>query len=166
MIAEQTEDQKQAVITAFDPSKGRGSELTRISVDPETKTGPFELSPDGSRLAVIRNTGSPLQILSIKGVVLQEIKIPTWDDSGPIRWAPDNESLYIPVAAPEGASLLRVRLRGGVHVLRTNRRTLYLWITVARRPTHRYRHLDQDGKRVDDGEFLRASTQNFNSAFN
>jgi eukaryotic-like serine/threonine-protein kinase len=120
VIVEQTENRKQAVVTAFDPSKGRASELTRISLDPETKTGQFELSPDGSRLAVIRNTGSPLQILSIKGVVLHEIKIPTWDDSGPIRWAPDNKSLYVPVAAPEGASLLHVRLGGGVHVLRAN----------------------------------------------
>ena len=117
---EQSEDRKQAVIASFDLSKGRGPELARISLDPKMKTGPFELSPDGRRLAVIRNTGSPLQILSMKGEVLQEIKIPTWDDSGPIRWAPDSKSLYVPVGAPEGAALLHVHLRGGVHVLRTN----------------------------------------------
>jgi Tol biopolymer transport system component len=120
VIIEQTDDRKQAVITAFDPFRGRGSKLSRIPVDPDTNVGPLELSPDGTRLAVIRNMGSPLQILSMKGEVLQEIKIPTWDESGPIRWAPDNRSLYVPVATPEGASLLHVRLRGDVHVLRKN----------------------------------------------
>ena len=121
VIAERAEDQKQVVITAFDLLKGRGSELTRISVDPETETGPIKLSPDGSRLAVIRNTANPLQILSLKGELLREIKIPTWDhDTGPITWATDSRSLYVPVAAPEGAFLLHISLAGAVHVLRTN----------------------------------------------
>ena len=121
VIAERTEDQKQVVITAFDLSKGRGSELTRISVDPETETGPFKISPDGARIAVIRNTAGPLQVLTLKGQVLWEIKIPAWDnDKGPIRWATDNMSLYVPVAATEGALLLRATPPGTVHVLRTN----------------------------------------------
>jgi hypothetical protein len=47
-IAERTDDQKQVVITTFNVLKGR--ELTRISVDPETETGPIKLSPDSSRL--------------------------------------------------------------------------------------------------------------------
>jgi len=121
VIAERTEDHRQVVITSFDLSKGRGSELTRISVDPETDTGPIKLSPNGSRLAVIRNTATPLQILSLKGELLREVKIPTWDhDTGPITWAADSRSLYVPAAAPSGALLLHVSLAGAVHVLRTN----------------------------------------------
>jgi len=121
VVAERTDDQKQVVITGFDVLKGRGSELTRISVDPETETGPIKISPDGSRLAVIRNTANPLQILSIKGELLREIKIPTWDhDTGPIAWAADSRSLYVPAAAPAGAFLLHISLAGAVHVLRTN----------------------------------------------
>src|SRR5262249_21212462 len=113
VIAERTEDQKQVVITAFDLSMRRGSELTRISVDPETETGLFKLSPDGNRLAVIRNTASPLQIVSLKGEVLREIKIPAWDnDTGPIGWATDSKSLYVPVAAQSGVSLLHITLGG------------------------------------------------------
>ena len=41
VIAERTEDHRQVVITTFDLSKGRGAELTRISVDPEIETGPI-----------------------------------------------------------------------------------------------------------------------------
>lgn len=121
VIAERTEDQKQVVITSFDGSKGRGAELARISVDPETETGPIKLSPDGTRLAVIRNAASSLQILSLKGELLREVKIPTWDhDTGPIMWSSDSRSLYVPAAAPAGAFLLHISLAGVVHVLRTN----------------------------------------------
>ena len=121
VIAERTDDQKQIVITSFDVLKGRGSELTRISVDPDAETGPIKLSPDGRRLAVIRNAASPLQILSLKGQLIREIKIPTWDhDTGPITWAMDSRSLYVPASAPAGAFLLHISLAGGVHVLRTN----------------------------------------------
>jgi hypothetical protein len=121
VIAERTDDQKQVFITGFDVSKGRGSELARISVDPETETGAIKISPDGSRLAVIRNTANPLQILSIKGELLREVKIPTWDhDTGPITWAADSRSLYVPAAAPAGALLLHISLAGAVHVVRTN----------------------------------------------
>src|SRR4029077_16920582 len=77
VIAERTEDQKLVVITSFDPWTGRGRELTRISVDPETDTEPIKLSPDGKRLAVIRNTAASLQILSLKGELLRDVKIPT-----------------------------------------------------------------------------------------
>jgi len=121
VIAERTDDQKLVVITSFDPWTGRGRELTRISVDPETDTGPIKLSPDGKRLAVIRNTAASLQILSLKGELLREVKIPTWDhDTGPITWAADSRSLYVPAAAPSGALLLHISLAGAVHVLRTN----------------------------------------------
>jgi len=121
IIAERTEDHRQVVITTFDLSKGRGGELTRISVDPETDTGPIKLSPDGKRLAVIRNTAASLQILSLKGELLREVKIPTWDhDTGPITWAADSRSLYVPAAAPSGALLLHISLAGAVHVLRKN----------------------------------------------
>ena len=121
VIAERTDDRRQVVITSFDLSKGRGAELTRISVDPETDTGPIKLSPDGSRLAVIRNTANPLQILSLKGELLREVKIPIWDhDTGPITWATDSRSLYVPAAATAGASLFHISLTGAVHVLRKN----------------------------------------------
>ena len=59
VIAEATKDRKQAVITAFDPVKGRGPELARFDRDPtQVPILPgigvcsCVISPDGTRLAV------------------------------------------------------------------------------------------------------------------
>ncbi len=119
-IAETTEDRKQAIVTAFDPLNGRGSELTRIAIEPNMDWA-LALSPDGKRLAVIRGPGNPLQILSLHGDVLQEIKMPEWRAAGPIEWAADGKGLFVPSLAPGGASLLYVSLQGEVHIIRENR---------------------------------------------
>jgi hypothetical protein len=119
-IAESTEDHRQAIITAFDPLKGRGAELARIAIEPNTDWA-VALSPNGKRFAMIRGPGNPLQILSLKGDVLEEIKIPEWRAAGPIEWAADAKGLFVPSLTPGGASLLYVSLHGEVHVIRENR---------------------------------------------
>jgi len=62
-----------------------------------------------------------LQILWIKGAVLQEIKIPEWSSSGPIEWTADGKAVFVPVVDPEGAKLLNVSLHGDLHTIRVNR---------------------------------------------
>jgi Tol biopolymer transport system component len=119
-IAERSEGGKEAIITSFDPEKGRGAELTRIALDPNVTNWTLGLSSDGKRFAVIRGPGMPLQILSLKGYVLQEIKIPEWSNSGPIAWAGDGKALFVPVIARGGAKLVHVNLRGQVDLIREN----------------------------------------------
>jgi eukaryotic-like serine/threonine-protein kinase len=119
-VAESTEDRKQAIITAFDPINGRGSELARIAIEPN-RDWALALSRDAKRFAVIRGPGNPLEIRSLKGEVLQEIKIPEWRSAGPIEWAANGKGLFVPSLTLDGASLLYVRLRGEVHVIRENR---------------------------------------------
>jgi eukaryotic-like serine/threonine-protein kinase len=121
LLEERSDDRKQAVITAFDPLKGRGAELARIALDPQVDSWVLALSPNGKRLAVIRSPGSPLEILSLKGELLQQIKIPEWSNSGPVKWAADGKGLFVPSTADGEASLIYVNLRGDVHVLRRNR---------------------------------------------
>ena len=120
-IAERSEDRKDVIVTSFDPERGRGGEVTRIVLDPNVNDWTMALSLDGKRFAVIRRSGAPLQILSIKGAVIQEIKVPEWSNSGPIAWAANGKALFVPVVDPEGAKLLNVSLRGVVHAIRVNR---------------------------------------------
>jgi serine/threonine protein kinase/Tol biopolymer transport system component len=120
-LAERSEDRKEVIVTSFDPERGRGREVARIVLDPNVNDWSMALSPDGKRLAVIRRSGAPLQILSSKGRVLQEIKIPEWSNSGPIAWSTNGTAVFVPVLDPEGAKLLNVSLRGDVHTLRVNR---------------------------------------------
>jgi Tol biopolymer transport system component len=119
-VAESTEDRRQAIVTAFDPLKGRGAELTRIAIEPNMEWA-LALSPDGKRLAVIRGSGNPLQILSLSGAVIEQIMVPEWRAAGPIEWAADGKGLFVPSLTPGGSSLLYVSLRGAVHVIRENR---------------------------------------------
>jgi len=75
VIAERSDDGKQAIITSFDPLKGRGSELTRITLDPKLNDWSLALSPDGTNLAVIRDQTSAVQILSLRGELKREIRL-------------------------------------------------------------------------------------------
>lgn len=136
LLVERSDDRKQATITAFDPLKGRGAELATIALDPQVDSWVWALSPNGKRLAVIRSPGSPLEILSSKGELLQQIKIPEWSNSGPVKWAADGKGLFVPSTAHGEASLIYVNLRGDVHVLRRNREGDYS--TGAPSPDGRY----------------------------
>ena len=101
-IAESTKDHKQAIITAFDPLKGRSQELTRIPIEPN-KDWVIALSPDGERFGMIRGPGDPLQIFSLKGTLLEQIKIPEWRSAGPMEWAAGGKGLFVPTLVPGGA---------------------------------------------------------------
>jgi hypothetical protein len=85
VLFQRTDDRKEIVVTSFDPIKGIGEELTRISLDigggfqgwaagglelpPQTA----EFSPDGTRIALAQNTNR-VQILSLRGELLREIE--------------------------------------------------------------------------------------------
>ncbi len=122
-IAEPTEDRKQMVITAIDPVKGRGSELTRFVLDP-TRDVPdgrhMDLSPDGTRIAAILSPEGPIHVLSLRGLASQEIRVKGWTNITSVRWAADGNGILISNGVQGGAELLHVDLRGNAQVLWKN----------------------------------------------
>jgi eukaryotic-like serine/threonine-protein kinase len=120
VIAERSNDGRYALVTGFDVEKGRGSEITRIALDPKTTNWAFALSPEGRRFAVIRRPGAVLQILKMNGSVLQEIKVAGWANSAPIHWTRNGKALYVPLTTGAGSQLLRVDLRGKIQLVRNN----------------------------------------------
>lgn len=117
VIAELAEGSKQVVITAFDPLKGRGIELTRFEVDTGMNVG--ELSPEGDRYAAITSPGGPINIFSLRGEGTQVVKVNNW--SNPLQtlyWAADGKGFFVISSASRDASLLYVDLRGNAHKLR------------------------------------------------
>ena len=62
-VAEQSDDHKQMIITAFDPVEGRGPELASFDLGPEYETNLqtmlWNISPDGTRLAAVRGPARP-----------------------------------------------------------------------------------------------------------
>jgi serine/threonine protein kinase len=116
-IFELTEDNKQLIITGFDPLKGRGPELTRFDVDAKTKFWATDLSPDGTRIAAIRSPQGPIYILSSGDRGTQVIKVEGWKDLRSVNWAADGKGLFVVNSTDKGGVLLHVDLRGNAHVL-------------------------------------------------
>ena len=121
VIAERSDDRKQAIVTAFDPLKGRGSELAYIRLDPKVKDWFLALSPNGGDLALIEDPASTVKILSTRGELKREIRPKGWSNLGEVRWAADGKGLFLTSVTPTGgAVLLNVNAKGNVRIVREN----------------------------------------------
>ncbi|HTT17932.1 MAG TPA: protein kinase [Candidatus Sulfotelmatobacter sp.] len=122
VVAETTDDLKETTITAFDPVKGRGSELARFSLGEDTGLGVehyllCDLSPDGSRLAVARSPAGPIEVRTLRGQ--QILTIPT-SGVGPLRqlvWAADGNGLFVSTHKQDAGELSHLNLRGKSDVI-------------------------------------------------
>ena len=117
VIGEPTEDGKQLIVTALDPLKGRGPELFRFALVAEDDNWVLDLSPDGTRVAVIRTVAGPIYILSIDGHLLQQFQVKGWNNLQSLIWAADGRGLFVTVGVRNGREILHVDLQGNAHAL-------------------------------------------------
>jgi Tol biopolymer transport system component len=116
LVGERTEDRKQVVLTAFDPVKGRGREVTRITIDPRTGGWNWDLSPDGSQVAVLFPAEeNRIRLLPLAGGAPRDLLVNGWSAfyDGP-DWSPDGKGFYIDSRSPRGVTLLYIDLNGHV----------------------------------------------------
>ncbi len=118
IIAELAPDRKQLIFTAFDPEKGRGEELARFDTD-STKGVEYvwALSPDGTRVAILKFSSGPIYILPLDGRDSKEIAVKGWSSFLSLNWAPDGKSIYTSSQTKQGSVLLRVDPKGRAAVL-------------------------------------------------
>jgi serine/threonine protein kinase len=111
VIEEQTE--KQLVFTSFDPLKGRGREVARIERNP-TSVPQWDLSPDGSRIAVGIYDASEgrIRIIPVAGGPASDIVVEGWAGIEYVDWSPDAKALYASSRSTTGTALLRVDFQG------------------------------------------------------
>jgi DNA-binding winged helix-turn-helix (wHTH) protein/Tol biopolymer transport system component len=117
VIAEWSEDRKQAIVHALDPLKGRGAELTRFDLDPSDDRWWIAVSPDGNRLAGIRRPQDPIYVWPVKGKERSEIKVNGWGKLGAVRWSADSKSLLVLSNQKGYGTLLHTDLQGHAGVL-------------------------------------------------
>ena len=118
VIFEGSQDQKQLMITAFDPVKGKGKVLRTIETDPFHGFN-TALSPDGST-AAFSQAEEPrihVRLLSLAGGSDREIDVKGWPFITSIDWSPDGKGLHCVSHSPQGNTFLYVDLRGNEHVL-------------------------------------------------
>jgi Tol biopolymer transport system component len=128
IIAEVSQDQKQLVITGFDPVRGRGKILRTIDNDVSLDSR-VRLSPDGSVLAMTRNVDPEVRIrlLSLAGAADREITLKGWPDGGGINWSPDGKGFYYGSSSAGGCTLLYVDLKGNARVLWQKKGSYQTW---------------------------------------
>jgi DNA-binding winged helix-turn-helix (wHTH) protein/Tol biopolymer transport system component len=153
VILEPTEDRKQIVITALDPAKGPGSEITRFPLD--TRTNAWDsnhaaLSPDGARIAVISSLEGTLKVVSLRGQQPQEIRLKDWSNLQTVVWDSSATGLLVSDGIQGGAALLAVDLRGNAHVLWRN----HGFNLTNVRPSPDGRHLAILGSNVDNSMWM------------
>jgi serine/threonine protein kinase len=117
IIAEPTEDRTQAIVTVFDPVKGRGRELTRLTLDPNDDRWSLDLSQDGARMAAIRTPAAPISIVSLRGEATREIRVKGWTNLRSLNWAANGMGLFVSAGRMGEATLLYVDLQGNATVL-------------------------------------------------
>ena len=100
----------------FDPLKGRGPEIAKITIGPESDFF-WDLSPDGRHIAVLEGLSGRIHILSLTGEAVREIKTKEMETTQFVTWAADGKALFVSRPTRRGFELLRLDLNGDVHVL-------------------------------------------------
>jgi len=116
VLCEKSEDRKHLIFTSIDPLRGRGPELTRFDLDPNIEFSFFDVSPDGTQLAISGNPHGPIYILPLHGGKAQVIQA-RFNDLQPFFWARNGKGLYIGDRTKRGAVLSYVNLHGKAHIL-------------------------------------------------
>jgi Tol biopolymer transport system component len=118
VVVEESQDNKQITVTAFDPLKGRGKVLRTIEKDPVVILS-AAVSPDGSTLAISQGREGEIYIglLSLRGGSDREITVKGWPDVTGFDWASDGKGFYIGSVSSRTHTLLYVDLKGNARSL-------------------------------------------------
>jgi serine/threonine protein kinase len=115
-VAERSADRKRLVFAAFDPVKGRGREFANFPTDPKTDYH-WDLSPDGTRIALIKHREGRVQILSLNGSSPQMVTPKGWDTLSSVNWSADGKGLFVSSYQQRGPVLLHMDLQGNAQIL-------------------------------------------------
>jgi Tol biopolymer transport system component len=107
VLAEQSEDRKQMIVSMLDPIKGRGPELFRFEFDRELAA--CVVSPDGTRLAI---TQSPLEIRSLYGRLIYKIPSQSLGELIWLNWSADQKGFFVTRKGQSGNELLYLDFQG------------------------------------------------------
>ena len=121
VLAEQSDDHKQMIISILDPIKGRGSELARFRFDRELETleSPIGvISPDGTRLAIARSPRSPIEIYSLNNKLISTIASQPEGKLIWLEWSADQKGLFVSRKGPTGNELAYLDFQGKAISLR------------------------------------------------
>jgi Tol biopolymer transport system component len=86
-----------------------GEGLKEVAWSPNI-TGAWDLSPDGSQIAMTRE--GVIQLLSVKSGVTTDLAVRGWNGFWSVNWSADGNALFVSSQTSQDTTLLRVDLRG------------------------------------------------------
>jgi len=111
--------QDQLIFYSYDPIRGKGPELARTKLPSASAFYNWDLSPDGSRIALvcpIMNTNR-IQIVSLTGGPPQEVIVEGRNGLGSPSWSADGKGWFVGSHSANQSSLLYVDEQGHAYVL-------------------------------------------------
>ena len=118
-------DRNHLAFKGFDPVLGRTHELAQVEVEPEVNYT-WALSPDASRIAVLKRSTGEMHVLSIKTHVDHKITVQHWNNLLSLDWTADGKGLFTSSMQPSGV-LLHVDLQGHADILWEPKGTKMPW---------------------------------------
>jgi DNA-binding winged helix-turn-helix (wHTH) protein/Tol biopolymer transport system component len=114
-VAEHNRDHTQMIVTSFDSSGARGSELARFDLrdqtsDPELDMLRMDISPDGSRLAVVLGPYGPIAIRPLQSQHTDLIYSENLNRIRLLRWAAGGKALVVSSFVKGSSQILRLDL--------------------------------------------------------
>ncbi len=126
VFCEHSADNKQMIFTALDPLKGRGRELARYDSD-GTSWYEWDISPDGSRIAIGKLFEPRLEIISLHGEAPRTITVKGWNTRANLNWAINGKGFFTSGIVQRGSVLLYVDLEGNAFPLWEQRGSSSAW---------------------------------------
>jgi DNA-binding winged helix-turn-helix (wHTH) protein/Tol biopolymer transport system component len=115
-------ENQQLAFYALDPIRGKGQELARqeIASGLEIAESNWDLSPDGSRIALAIPEGPParIRILSLASGKRQDIRVTGWSAFQSMEWAADGKGWFVASRSAAANTLLFVDPQGHAYPLR------------------------------------------------
>jgi dipeptidyl aminopeptidase/acylaminoacyl peptidase len=129
VLGEWNQAQKQLVLTALDPLKGRGRELARIKAQQPSGIVGWALSQDGSRIAYSQydEQEGRIRILSLNDETSADVVVRNWHSFIALAWAPDGKGLFVSCVRPNAFAILYTDLQGRAYPLWEREGSLKSW---------------------------------------
>lgn len=99
---EKTQDGKALLFRVVDPSKGWGKTLARFDTEDAKVNYDWDLSPDGSAIAVFKIMGDSFYVISTDTGQTQSIEMPGRQGLRSVKWSSDARGFFV-VSAPKAA---------------------------------------------------------------
>jgi hypothetical protein len=109
----------QLIFSRLDPLKGKGEEVARV--DYHSPSATWDLSPDGTRLAIVDSIQEKGEVRILNLVDRKSAMLPVrdwkWKALGEIKWAADGKGLFALAQSASSTVLLSIDANGNPTVL-------------------------------------------------